>query len=136
MICRQCLRRATTVARQPALTRPLSTFPALRTAAEAAPPTPSAAKEPAAEPKSVCAAGTTLTGLNYFKGREDPVARADEEYPDWLWRCLEFPERSATADDAAAAEFCKPLSCSPLAFPAPLITSLKLEEGGIRYEHR
>src|SRR5690606_37059644 len=78
MICRQCLRRATTaVARQPFLSRPLSTLPALRSAAapapatlstpttaagEAAPATDSAA---AVEPKSSCPAGTVLTGLNF-----------------------------------------------------------------------
>lgn len=120
MICRQCLRRATTaVARQPFLARPLSTFPALRSAAEpaaatlstpttaageAAPATDSAAT---AEPKSSCPAGTVLTGLNFIKGKQDPVALADEEYPEWLWQCLEFPEKATNADDAAAAEFCK-----------------------------
>lgn len=118
MICRQCLRRATTLARQPALARPLvrpvSTFPALRTAdAAPAPALPTsttdapAGESAAAEPKSSCPAGTVLTGLNYFKGRQDPVALADEEYPAWLWRCLDFPEKDSTADDAAAAEFCK-----------------------------
>ena len=120
MICRQCLRRATTLARQPArqpiLTRPFSAFPSLRNAGEAAstpttaPAGESTAKETDAEPKSACPAGTVLVGLNYFKGRQDPVALPDEEYPDWLWRCLEFPEKAVNADDAAAAEFCKSAS--------------------------
>lgn len=109
MICRQCLRRATTlVAHRPAVTRPLSTFPVLRNAAEAASsPTPAPEGEPAAKPKSACPAGTVLVGLNYFKGKQDPVALADEEYPDWLWRCLDLPDRAVNAEDAAAAEFCK-----------------------------
>ncbi|KAL2107574.1 hypothetical protein VUR80DRAFT_5021 [Thermomyces stellatus] len=109
MICRQCLRRATTlVAHRPAVTRPLSTFPVLRNAAEAASaPTPAPEGEPAAKPKSACPAGTVLVGLNYFKGKQDPVALADEEYPDWLWRCLDLPDRAVNAEDAAAAEFSK-----------------------------
>lgn len=139
MICRQCLRRATTLARQPArqpiLTRPFSAFPALRTAAEAAstpttaPAGEPAAKEPAVEPKSACPAGTVLVGLNYFKGKQDPVALPDEEYPDWLWRCLEFPEKAVNADDAAAAEFCKsPSPCFTRCCPRlPLFPSAPWE---------
>lgn len=130
MICRQCLRRATTtVARQPFLARPLSTLPALRSAAEPAAatlstPTTAAGEAPpatesATEPKSSCPAGTVLTGLNFIKGKQDPVALADEEYPEWLWRCLEFPEKATNADDAAAAEFCKPPPSPPISLPLP-----------------
>ncbi|KAK7951293.1 mitochondrial 54S ribosomal protein mL54 [Apiospora aurea] len=54
-------------------------------------------------PLSACPAGTVLTGLNYFKNQTDPVALADDKYPEWLWRCLDVQKKTddATADDAA-----------------------------------
>ena len=33
-------------------------------------------------------AGTVLRGLNFLKGKQDPVALADDEYPSWLWTIL------------------------------------------------
>ncbi|KAK8049707.1 hypothetical protein PG994_011437 [Apiospora phragmitis] len=47
--------------------------------------------------------GTVLSGLNYFKNRTDPVALADDKYPEWLWRCLDVQKKhdDATTDDAA-----------------------------------
>jgi len=39
-------------------------------------------------------AGTTLKGVNVRKNGEDPVALADEEYPEWLWDLLD-PEAQA-----------------------------------------
>ncbi|SPO00958.1 related to mitochondrial ribosomal protein L37p [Cephalotrichum gorgonifer] len=121
MICRQCIRRATALTRQPLLTRPISTFPALRSATESAAATPAlstpttapgegadpSSNAPAAEPKSSCPAGTVLTGLNYFAGKQDPVALPDDEYPAWLWRCLEYPKNDTSAADGAADEFSK-----------------------------
>jgi large subunit ribosomal protein L54 len=77
------------------------------------PSSSSAASEAAAaaaekpRPISICAAGTPLNGLNYFKGRSDPVALPDEAYPDWLWNCLEVQKKVDAADDADAGdEFC------------------------------
>ena len=118
MICRLCLRRASALARKPyiAAARPFSALPARFNASEAAAPkfsTPTTepgqddAKAPAAEPKSSCAPGTVLTGLNFLKGKQDPVALPDEEYPEWLWRCLEYPEKLQSADAGAADEFCE-----------------------------
>ncbi|PKS10570.1 hypothetical protein jhhlp_002324 [Lomentospora prolificans] len=118
MICRLCLRRASALARKPyiAAARPFSALPARFNASEAAAPkfsTPTTepgqddAKAPAAEPKSSCAPGTVLTGLNFLKGKQDPVALPDEEYPEWLWRCLEYPEKLQSADAGAADEFSK-----------------------------
>lgn len=57
--------------------------------------------------RSICRAGTPLNGLNYIKGKTDPVALADEEYPEWLWDCLEVQKKdSDAADDEAGDEFC------------------------------
>lgn len=39
--------------------------------------------------KSSVAAGTPLKGLNFIKGKQDPVALEDNEYPAWLWTVLE-----------------------------------------------
>ncbi|CAI4216752.1 unnamed protein product [Parascedosporium putredinis] len=105
-------------ARAPLPSRAISTFSArFNAAAEAASPklsTPTtdpgedaAAKAPAAEPKSSCAPGTVLNGLNFLKGKQDPVALADEQYPEWLWKCLEYPEKLQSADAGAADEFSK-----------------------------
>lgn len=60
-------------------------------------------------PVSSAPAGTPLKGLNFNKGREDPVAKAEEEYPEWLWRCLEAKEEGAgvAGDGEAGDEYCE-----------------------------
>lgn len=71
-------------------------------------PTESDAASEKKPSRSICAAGTPLNGLNYIKGKTDPVALADEEYPEWLWNCLEVQKKAAdTADDEAGDEFCE-----------------------------
>ena len=48
-----------------------------------------------------------LTGLNYLKSGSDPVALKDEEYPAWLWDCLDVMKKSTDdAADDAGDEFC------------------------------
>ncbi|KAI9013103.1 mitochondrial ribosomal protein L37-domain-containing protein [Gaertneriomyces semiglobifer] len=42
---------------------------------------------------SSCPPGTVMTGLNIMKNGKDPVALADDAYPDWLWSLLE-PKKS------------------------------------------
>ncbi|KIW07718.1 uncharacterized protein PV09_01650 [Verruconis gallopava] len=49
---------------------------------------------------SSCPAGTILKGLNFMKGKTDPVAMEDHEYPDWLWDVL----KSDTQDVADAVD--------------------------------
>lgn len=39
-------------------------------------------------PRSSAPAGTVLRGLNIIKGKQDPLALKDEEYPAWLWQLL------------------------------------------------
>ncbi|RYP25280.1 hypothetical protein DL767_008458 [Monosporascus sp. MG133] len=134
MICRRCLQRASGLVRDlskpPPATRPrLPPFrPFSQTVAShssspapsppsdgaaAAPPlsTPladSAAAKPAAAALSSCPEGTVLTGLNYFKNKADPVAMADDAYPEWLWRCLDVQKRADEKDaDDAGDEFSK-----------------------------
>ena len=60
------------------------------------------------ESLSSCPAGTVLNGLNYIKGKSDPVALADEAYPPWLWDCLEVQNKKAgeVQDVGAGDEFC------------------------------
>ncbi|KAL4068178.1 mitochondrial ribosomal protein L37-domain-containing protein [Scleroderma citrinum] len=46
------------------------------------------AKAPLTEekpPLSSCLPGTVLSGLNYLKGQPPVLAKADEDYPAWLW---------------------------------------------------
>lgn len=52
-------------------------------------------------------AGVPLKGLNYLKGRDDPVALKEEEYPEWLWKCLEKEEQDDGGDGIGGGdEFC------------------------------
>jgi large subunit ribosomal protein L54 len=82
------------------------------------PLTPPAAADSGAAPLSSCPAGTVLNGLNYFKGKTDPVALPDDAYPAWLWNCLEVQKKADAAADADAGdEFCA--SPPSLPFPKP-----------------
>ncbi|KAF3985767.1 hypothetical protein FT663_04169 [Candidozyma haemuli var. vulneris] len=42
----------------------------------------------AAVKQSICPAGTVLN-LKIRKSGDEPVALKDEEYPEWLWDCLD-----------------------------------------------
>ena len=57
-------------------------------------------------PISNCKAGTKLKGLNYLKGRDDPVALEDEEYPEWLWHCLDAKQKASDEEGAVGDLFC------------------------------
>jgi large subunit ribosomal protein L54 len=116
MICRRCLRRASALRPQFQCVRTISTTPI--------PTSPAATTSPAvgqpfssplsANPKtratvlavSSTPAGTPLTGINYLKSRDDPIALEEHEYPEWLWRCLDVNKDSDAADDGAGDEFC------------------------------
>jgi large subunit ribosomal protein L54 len=72
-------------------------------------PTTAPGEQPkaAAIPKSSCPEGTVLTGLNFLKSGQDPVALKDEDYPAWLWDCLDVMKKSSDgAADDAGDEFC------------------------------
>ncbi|ORY65829.1 mitochondrial ribosomal protein L37-domain-containing protein [Pseudomassariella vexata] len=136
MICRRCILRAPSQAAQagrqltrqsPSLFRTLSTTLAKRnaaTSAAAATPAPDSASPELATPifstpladdpseskpaLSACPEGTVLQGLNYFKNKADPVALADDAYPEWLWRCLKVTEKHVEDGNTdAEAEFSK-----------------------------
>ena len=47
-----------------------------------------------------------MKGLNYLKGRDDPTALAEEEYPEWLWKCLEVDKKGKAGDELEGDEFC------------------------------
>ncbi|CAK7268016.1 hypothetical protein SEPCBS57363_002888 [Sporothrix epigloea] len=92
---------------------PFSTSPASKNATPTAlkdtPPHSATAAVPAdgtAAPAalSTCPEGTVLAGLNYTKGKTDPVALRDEEYPSWLWDCLDVMKKSSTEEDADAGD--------------------------------
>lgn len=44
---------------------------------------------------SIAPAGTVLKGLNVYKKGEDPVAKSEEEYPEWLWEVLDEKAQKA-----------------------------------------
>lgn len=46
-----------------------------------------------------------MKGLNYFKGKDDLVALKEEEYPEWLWRCLDVKEKEDDKGANAGDEF-------------------------------
>jgi hypothetical protein len=63
--------------------------------------------------------------LNYFKGKQDPVALADEEYPQWLWQCLDFSaKKSSEGDDSAGDEFCNSALFSFLVSLSPPLSTV------------
>jgi large subunit ribosomal protein L54 len=122
MLCRTCLRRA--AAMRPRLLpiqRPFSI--SLTRRDEAAAPVEPVLTDPAADVAgkpalSVCAKGTVLNGLNYFKTRQDPLAMADEDYPPWLWDLAKIMEKESTdALSNVGDEFCTPL----LRYPSFLV---------------
>ncbi|KAI1390128.1 mitochondrial ribosomal protein L37-domain-containing protein [Hypoxylon trugodes] len=138
MICPRCLQRASTALssrRIPQISasiplrprngsatlRPFSSTITRRTSSPApTPPSTPASESPvfktplsdvpsSDKPKlSACAQGTVLTGLNYFKNRNDPVALADDAYPEWLWKCTDVLKKTdEEADNEAGDEFSK-----------------------------
>jgi large subunit ribosomal protein L54 len=48
-----------------------------------------------------------LKGLNYIKGRDDPIALPEEEYPEWLWRCLDVKVKEGEVEGDEGDAFCK-----------------------------
>ena len=77
--------------------------------------TPSASTSPARQRvKSSLTAGAPLRGLDYLKNKDPPLAREDDQYPDWLWTLLDKPSEGtsvvasdgsiiAAGDDSASA---------------------------------
>jgi hypothetical protein len=109
MFCTRCLRSSALRRSQPIL-RQFSTTPAFR---NAEPQLSTPVTAPGEAPKDVpaarssCAPGTVLNGLNYIKTGQDPVAKHDDEYPEWLWSCLDVLKKSAdSAETDAGDEFC------------------------------
>lgn len=108
MLCTRCiratvLRRQLPIARQfAASARFRSTEPQLSTPVTDAGEAP----QPEVPSRSICKEGTILTGLNYMNVGKDPVAKKDEEYPEWLWSCLDVMKKSSDeADNDAGDEF-------------------------------
>ncbi|KAI5466365.1 mitochondrial ribosomal protein L37-domain-containing protein [Mariannaea sp. PMI_226] len=110
MFCTRCL-RATASRRPLPLLRQFSTATPFRSAEpQLSTPVTKAGEAPKEVPiaRSVCVPGTQLAGLNYTKGGQDPVALKDEEYPEWLWSCLDVIKSNKGAeDDGAGDEFSK-----------------------------
>ncbi|PMD41935.1 hypothetical protein L207DRAFT_582356 [Hyaloscypha variabilis F] len=77
------------------------------TPAPSATPLPTKPKSSLQFPISNCKAGTKLKGLNYLKNRDDPVALEDEEYPEWLWHCLDVKKKSGDEEGAVGDLFSK-----------------------------
>lgn len=54
---------------------------------------------PPAHPPSSVPKGTVLTGLNISAAGQDPVAMADEEYPDWVWTLTEPKQKKFAPEE-------------------------------------
>ncbi|TVY20052.1 hypothetical protein LARI1_G002720 [Lachnellula arida] len=137
MICRSCLRKGassirptifsrsltTTIPRLDAPTATPSSSPPAATSTSAAQPfsTPlspapndvslgtSLKPKPktSALPASICPPGSVMKGLNYFKGKDDPIALTEEEYPEWLWHVLDVKDKASAVEVEAGDEFSK-----------------------------
>ncbi|TQS33030.1 hypothetical protein Golomagni_06641 [Golovinomyces magnicellulatus] len=110
MLCTRCLRATGAARRQLSSIRTFSIATRLRSAEPtlSTPVTqPGEQPQESAKPRSICLEGTVLSGLNYNKGGQDPVAKKDEDYPQWLWSCLDVMKTgSDAADEDAGDEFC------------------------------
>ncbi|OBT63639.1 hypothetical protein VE03_07292 [Pseudogymnoascus sp. 23342-1-I1] len=117
MICSRCLHRASALPLRIQHTFLRSLTSSATSASPATPatsggpttstPLPPKPKAKAALPVSAAPAGTILKGLNYLKGRDDPIALAEEEYPEWLWKCLEVDKKGTAGDELEGDEFSK-----------------------------
>ncbi|OBT58194.1 hypothetical protein VE04_02013 [Pseudogymnoascus sp. 24MN13] len=117
MICSRCLHRASALPQriQHTFLRSLTNSapsalpatPATSTGPTISTPLPPKPKAKAALPVSAAPAGTILKGLNYLKGRDDPTALAEEEYPEWLWKCLDVDKKGKDGDELEGDEFSK-----------------------------
>ncbi len=103
----------------PAATTEPST-PATTDKPELTPLTPATPEFMKAGAASSCPEGTVLNGLNYHKGKKDPVALADAAYPAWLWDCLEVQKKAGDGAGAEAGdEFCTAHPKQPPQIPPP-----------------
>lgn len=87
---------------------------------------PSNAEKAAPTVKSSVAAGTPLKGLNFVKGKNDPVALEDGEYPAWLWGILKKKGGAESEGGAASVEgdlFCMCFFLCLSIFPSPTLFS-------------
>ncbi|KAI4236838.1 MAG: hypothetical protein L6R40_006027 [Gallowayella cf. fulva] len=104
MICHRCLLTRTSfparlysTAKKPAVAtstsaaQPFSTpfTPSPYRASSRTHPSKSNPSKGEALPPSMLPAGTPLRGLAFEKNKDPPVAREDNEYPDWLWGLIE-----------------------------------------------
>ncbi|KAI9298384.1 hypothetical protein K502DRAFT_286557, partial [Neoconidiobolus thromboides FSU 785] len=53
-------------------------------------------------PASSVPHGTVLKGINFMKGKSDPMAKDDNEYPEWLWTLLDAKVKN---DDVFSREY-------------------------------
>ncbi|RUS17235.1 mitochondrial ribosomal protein L37-domain-containing protein, partial [Jimgerdemannia flammicorona] len=51
--------------------------------------------------------GQPLKGISYLKNAPDPIALADDEYPDWLWDLLDENKQRAKVENPANRQFHK-----------------------------
>ncbi|KAH8149710.1 uncharacterized protein LAJ45_06341 [Morchella importuna] len=65
------------------------------------PAAPKIAVKPKITVVSGTMAGTPLKNINYLKGKSDPVALEDSEYPEWLWSLL---DKKTTVDGLEGEE--------------------------------
>ncbi|KAF4947030.1 hypothetical protein FSARC_14059 [Fusarium sarcochroum] len=129
MFCTRCL-RATALRRPQTILRQFTTTTPFRNAdAQLSTPVTAPGETPKEAPasRSSCPAGTVLNGLNYFKSGQDPVAKKDEEYPEWLWSCLDVVKKEGEGEDAEAGdEFSKSKKQRRLAAKRKLALEAKL----------
>ncbi|KAK9763807.1 hypothetical protein K7432_009199 [Basidiobolus ranarum] len=62
-------------------------------------PAASDAQPKKALPTSSAPEGTVLKGINFTKGKGDPIAKPESEYPEWLWDLLNTEKRDARRND-------------------------------------
>ena len=46
-----------------------------------------------------------MTGLNVFNGQSDPIALADDKYPEWLWKIPSTRQTEFTDKEKLSRKF-------------------------------
>ncbi|TPX64477.1 hypothetical protein SpCBS45565_g05872 [Spizellomyces sp. 'palustris'] len=80
------------------------------TAPETSPEPPSTVTPKGPSVPSSCKEGTVLKGLNILKDGKDPVALADDAYPDWLWSLLDPPKKDWTPEEQLSRKYLRKLT--------------------------
>jgi Mitochondrial ribosomal protein L37 len=67
--------------------------------------------------------------LNFIKGREDPLALPEEDYPEWLWKILDSGKKGGEeGKEELGDEFCASFCSFFSLLKSHIISEMRLVE--------